>query len=213
MFNNFKKILILAPHTDDGEFGCGGTIAKFIEEKKEIFYVGFSAAEESIPKEFPKNTTKKEFKNATKILNIPSKNLTLFNYPVRKFPKYRQNILDDMIRLDKKIKPDLIILPSTYDTHQDHQVIAQEGFRAFKTISMLGYEVLWNNLTFNTTAFVLLEKKHLQKKIQAIKCYKSQSKRNYTSGELIRSLAITRGRQIRSNLYAEAFEVIRWVIH
>ena len=25
------RVLILAPHTDDGEFGCGGTIAKHIE--------------------------------------------------------------------------------------------------------------------------------------------------------------------------------------
>ena len=33
---NTEKILVLGPHTDDGEFGCGGTIAKFIEEGKEL---------------------------------------------------------------------------------------------------------------------------------------------------------------------------------
>ena len=32
----FSKILVLAPHTDDGELGVGGSIAKFIEEGKEI---------------------------------------------------------------------------------------------------------------------------------------------------------------------------------
>ena len=26
----FKNILVLAPHTDDGEFGCGGYIAKLL---------------------------------------------------------------------------------------------------------------------------------------------------------------------------------------
>ena len=31
-----KKILVLAPHTDDAEFGCGGAIAKFIKEGKEV---------------------------------------------------------------------------------------------------------------------------------------------------------------------------------
>jgi len=212
MLNKFKKILIFAPHTDDGEFGCGGTIAKFIEEKKEVFYVAFSSAEKSVPKGFPKDILKKELKKAIKILGIPEKNLILFDYPVREFPKYRQEILENMILLGKKIKPDLILLPSTFDTHQDHQVIAQEGFRAFKTTSMLGYEITWNNLTFNTNCFVILKEKNLQKKLQAIRCYKSQSKRVYASNETMKSLAITRGRQIGTNQYAESFEMIRWII-
>jgi len=212
MLNDFKKILILAPHTDDGELGCGGTIAKFIEEKKEVFYIALSSAEKSVPKGFPRDILKKEIKKATKILGIPPQNLILFDYPVRKFLSNRQEILEDMVKLEKKIKPDLVFLPSTYDTHQDHQVISQEGFRAFKTTSILGYEIPWNNLIFNTTAFILIKKKHLKKKIQAMACYKSQSKRAYASQKFIESLAITRGRQIGTNYYAEAFEVIRWVI-
>jgi len=36
--NNKNVILILAPHTDDGEFGCGASIAKFIGQGKEVFY-------------------------------------------------------------------------------------------------------------------------------------------------------------------------------
>ncbi len=27
---DFKRVIVLAPHTDDGEIGCGGTIARFI---------------------------------------------------------------------------------------------------------------------------------------------------------------------------------------
>ena len=39
------RILVLAPHTDDGEFGCGGSIARFASEGNEVHYVAFSAAE------------------------------------------------------------------------------------------------------------------------------------------------------------------------
>ncbi|MDY7036483.1 MAG: hypothetical protein SV375_10045 [Thermodesulfobacteriota bacterium] len=46
---NKEKILVLAPHTDDGEFGCGGSIAKFIEQRAEVYYAAFSLCEESIP--------------------------------------------------------------------------------------------------------------------------------------------------------------------
>lgn len=44
----YKKVLVLAPHTDDGELGAGGFISKLIEEGSEVFYVAFSTAAESI---------------------------------------------------------------------------------------------------------------------------------------------------------------------
>ena len=52
----FEKILILAPHTDDGEFGCGGSIAKFIDQGAEVTYAAFSTAEESLPPDLPPDT-------------------------------------------------------------------------------------------------------------------------------------------------------------
>lgn len=205
-----NRILILAPHTDDGEFACGGSIAHFVEEKKEVFYIAFSSAEKSVPKGMPKDILKKEVREATKILGIPEKNLILYEFPVREFPLHRQDILEKMVALEKEIKPNMIFLPSPNDTHQDHLVIAQEGFRAFKRSTILGYEIPWNNLTFHTNAFVFLSENDLNKKIEALKCYKSQADRSYASEEFIRSLARTRGTQIGTK-YAEVFEVIRWI--
>ncbi|MGB9596344.1 MAG: PIG-L deacetylase family protein, partial [Candidatus Poribacteria bacterium] len=63
MFNN-EKVLILAPHTDDGELGCGGTIAKFVEEKAQIYYAAFSVCEDSVPVGMPKDTLEKELRQA-----------------------------------------------------------------------------------------------------------------------------------------------------
>ena len=211
MQNNFNRIMVLAPHTDDGEFGCGGTIAKLIEAGRVVYYVAFSAAEKSVPSGMPKDILRKEVKEATALLGISLTNLILFDYEVRTFPLYRQEILEDMIKLDREISPDLIFLPSPNDTHQDHQVIANEGFRAFKRCTMLGYEVPWNNLTFVTSAFVFLRKRHLEKKIAALRRYISQLGRNYVNEDFIRSLAVTRGAQIGAS-YAETFDVIRWVI-
>ena len=39
-----ERVVVFAPHTDDGEIGCGGTMAKFLEEDREVFYVAFSTA-------------------------------------------------------------------------------------------------------------------------------------------------------------------------
>jgi len=205
------RVLIMAPHTDDGEFGCGGTIARFIEEEKTVFYAAFSSAEASVPPELSRDALVKEVKSAIKVIGIKKENLIILNFEVRKFPEQRQEILDKMLELKRELKPDTVFLPSPNDTHQDHKTVYEEGFRAFKEITMFGYELPWNNLTFNTEAFVLLKERYIMKKIEAIKEYTSQKERLYAEPDFIRSLARTRGVQIGTE-FAEAFEVVRWVL-
>ncbi len=204
-----KKILVLSPHTDDGELGCGGSIARFIEEDNKVEYVALSCCEKSIPKEYPRDILKREVKKATKVLGIERP--ILYEYEVREFPRFRQEILDTLIDLRNKIQPDVVFTPSSFDTHQDHKITTEETLRAFKKCTILGYELPWNNITFNTLAFVPLKEKHIQKKIEALNCYETQKNKAYFSNDFIRGLAQTRGTQIEEK-YAEAFEVIRWVM-
>lgn len=211
MLAEFQKVLVLAPHTDDGEFGCGGSINKWVSEGKEVYYIAFSSAKKSVPRGMPEDILEKEVREAIQVLGIPPGNLVLFKYPVREFPTYRQQILEDMVRLGNELKPELVLLPSSNDTHQDHQTVSQEGFRAFKRISMVGYEMPYNNLNFSTNLFVVLAEEHVSKKVEALKCYESQSRRAYATPDFITSLATVRGTQIGVK-YAEAFEVIRWVM-
>ena len=209
MLNDYSKILVVAPHTDDGEFGCGGTISKLVEEGKEVYYVYFSICEESVPPKFPKDILAEEVKKATQELGIKESNLISHRYPVRKFPQHRQPILEDLIKIRKKINPEIVLLPSSADIHQDHSTIFKEGRRAFKKVSILGYELPWDNFELPAKAFVRLDEKHILKKIKAIKEYKSQGHREYMSEEFVRSLSYLRGIQAGAK-YAEAFEIIRW---
>jgi N-acetylglucosamine malate deacetylase 1 len=206
----FKKVLVLAPHTDDGELGCGGTIAKLIEQGSEVYYVAFSACEQSVLAHFPKDVLITEVKAATQELGIKPENLTLFKYSVRTFNYHRQEILDDIIRLKSTIDPDLVLVPSPNDIHQDHATISNEAIRAFKFTSILCYELPWNNFTFSTTCFFHLEEKHIEIKVNALKKYESQAHRPYANEEFLRSLARTRGVQINTR-YAEVFEVVRLI--
>ncbi|HNF39194.1 MAG TPA: PIG-L family deacetylase [Chitinophagaceae bacterium] len=207
MFNP-KKILILAPHTDDGELGCGGSIAKFCAEGKEVYYVAFCLCSASLPTHLPSDTLEQECKKATASLGIPASNLILFNYEVRQLPAVRQQILEELLQLNKKINPDLVFLPAVSDVHQDHHVIHQEGLRAFKNTTLAGYELPWNNYSFHTHFFIPLSADHLNKKLESLKAYQSQSHRNYMNENFTRSLATVRGVQCNS-AYAEAFEIYR----
>ena len=205
---NIENILVLAPHTDDGELGLGGTISKFIEEGKNVFYAAFSTADKSVPEGFPKDILATEVRNATLKLGIPPENLYIYHYEVRKLSYVRQELLEDMVKLRNERRYDLVFMPSSHDIHQDHTTVAQEAIRAFKKTTLLGYELIWNNLTFDTDCFVQLEERHIEAKCQALREYKSQDFRDYTSSEFVRSLARTRGVQVGCQ-YAESFEVIR----
>ena len=211
MLSKYKNVYVLAPHTDDGELGAGGTIAKLVELGANIYYFAFSTAQESVPKGLPKDILKTEVVNATTRLGIPNQNVVVYNYQVRKLNYSRQEILEDLIMHRQNLNPDLVLMPSLNDIHQDHATIAQEGLRAFKGSTILGYELIWNNLTFNTTAFIDLNEEQIQKKCDSLKEYKSQASRDYMSEDFIFSLAKTRGVQIGVK-YAESFEVVRLVL-
>ena len=58
MIEQWKKALVLAPHTDDGEFGCGGTMARLVEAGCDVRYVAFSIATRSLPPGFPPDSSR-----------------------------------------------------------------------------------------------------------------------------------------------------------
>ncbi len=205
-----KKILLLAPHPDDPEYGCGASIARWGPDN-EIFYAAFSPCRQSLPEGFSEGTLYDELKNSATVLQIPEANVFTYNFPVRNFPEHRQEILETLVSLRKTIAPDIVVLPNSTDIHQDHEVIHREGKRAFKHSCLLGYELPWNNITFTASFHVKLSQENLNTKWDAICAYKSQEQRAYNTFEIFEGLARVRGMQVGSE-YAEAFELIRWVL-
>jgi N-acetylglucosamine malate deacetylase 1 len=210
MVEAWKRALVLAPHTDDGEFGCGGTIARLVDGGSDVRYAAFSIATRSLPEGFPPDTLAREVREATAELGIPDANLTVHDFDVRTFPEHRQEILELLIALWEDFEPDVVLQPSLRDIHQDHQVVAAEGLRAFKRTTILGYEIPWNNFDFNYQAYVALDKPHVERKVAALARYESQQHRRYSDPEYIWNLARTHGINVNRE-YAEVFEVYRVV--
>jgi LmbE family N-acetylglucosaminyl deacetylase len=205
-----KRVLVLAPHTDDGEFGAGATMTRLVEEGADVRYVAFSIATRSLPEGFPPDTLAEEVQAATTELGISPENLTVYDFDVRTFPQHRQDILELLVDLWEEWRPDAVFQPSVHDIHQDHQVIAAEGLRAFKRTTILGYEIPWNNFDFAYQAYFALAESHVEKKIAALAKYASQHHRRYSDPEYIRSVARTHGINVNRE-FAEVFEVYRLV--
>jgi len=206
----WERVLVLAPHTDDGEFGAGGTMARLVQAGVDVRYVAFSIATRSLPEGFVPDTLAREVKEATAALGIADANLTVHDFPVRTFPERRQDILELLVALWDEWTPDAVFQPSVHDIHQDHQVIAAEGLRAFKRTTILGYEIPWNNFDFAYQAYVSLDESHVEKKVTALSKYASQQHRRYSDPEYIRNVARTHGINVNRD-YAEVFEVYRVV--
>jgi LmbE family N-acetylglucosaminyl deacetylase len=202
--NGWKRVLVLAPHTDDGEFGAGGTIARLCDAGAEVRYVAFSVPQ-------PHDTLEQEVKRATAVLGIQPDHLDLHTFREREFPAQRQEILDLLVRLAADYEPDVVLCPSQHDVHQDHGVVHMEALRAFKRSTLLGYELPWNNYHFHYQAFVRLRDESLHKKILALAHYKSQFARPYANPSYMEAVALAHGVQAGCR-YAEAFEVCRLIV-
>lgn len=200
------NILALSPHTDDAELGAGGTIARYIDEGARVHVVALGTGG-------PNGATRDEFVGSISSLGV--ERWILLDYPSRSYHLHRQDILDELEALRDVIQPNLVLIPSTADLHQDHRTVTTEAMRAFKySASLWGYELPTNYVSqpFSPTRFVRLERWHVDAKIEALRHYKSQWQQahrdRYMRGDCVTALLDVRGLQIKVD-YAEAFEIIR----
>lgn len=211
MLSHFKTALLLAPHTDDIEFGMGGTLAKLLDQGVNVHCVAFSSCDESLPKGFERGTLRREMSDSLQSIGVMKDQIKVLDFQVRHFPARRQDILEVLIQLRNSLKPDLVFVPASGDIHQDHGVISIEGRRAFKNSCLLGYELVWNLTLADSTCSVQLSSDLIDRKCEAIGFYKSQAGKPYASAEAVRSLARVRGLQSGFE-FAESFEVMRWIV-
>ena len=211
-----KNIRAIAPHADDVEIAMGGTIARYVDEGHNVTIVTAIIPQEDSKGKVDKFMTDNrlnEQKNAATVLGA---NLDVMNLDPYKFDYNREfiKIFDEKINF---YKPDIIFSCWEHDTHQDHKKLAQILFSVTRknNISFNMYEVMLpggiNTYAFNPQYFVNISK-HIEKKIEAIKCYKSvfeNKKNNYSKYfESIVARAKFRGEIIGVD-YAEAFVVAK----
>ncbi len=197
-----KKVLIVSPHPDDGIIGCGGTIARFLEEGKDIKYLVISWQGQGFNEE--------EIKDAICELGIKEDNLIILDYEVRKFSEVSGKIRDELINIREQYKPDLVLVHNSNDIHQDHEVCSREAFRVFREGTVLGYMLPWNLRKLEVDMLYSLEEKHVEKKITAMNKLETQKFRFYYDPATMRSLVKTMG-LFRRKKYAEAFEILSMV--
>lgn len=205
-----RRALVLCAHTDD-EFGCAGTMLRLADAGVTLRYLALSRCEESVPAGFAADVLERECRACVGAIGVTPDAVEVADFKVRHFPEHRQAILERLYQLNKEFQPDLVLLPSSFDSHQDHATVYAEGFRAFKRSTLLGYELPQNLTAFENSAFVCLDEDQLRRKMEALGHYRSQGFRPYAAPEYIEGLARVRGVQCGGE-FAEAFEAIRIIV-
>ena len=210
---NARSVLVLSPHTDDMELGAGGTVRSLIEAGASVKSIVFSDCKKSVDtSRYPLDILRTECEAAAAHLGIDD--LTILEFPVREFPKHRQEILEVIYNVRRDNKFDLVLTTWKHDLHQDHKTVAEETLRAFlkQNVSILSYEVPGNCPGFTPQVYVPLDEAQVNKKVQMLHTYRSQvERRGYFEIGAIKSHMGYYGAQIGVP-FAEAFVQERVVI-
>lgn len=107
----FNNILVVSPHTDDGELGAGGFIASQIKKGAKVTFLTLCIAEDSVPTGLDREILGQEALESAKSFGLSCEDLIIHRFPVRRLSEHRQEILEILVAL-KKNNYDLILCPS-----------------------------------------------------------------------------------------------------
>ena len=200
-----KRVLFLGAHPDDIELGCGALIHHLIS-KTEVLCVTLSDNQKN-PELL--NVKNEHFESMT-TLGVPKEQIILGPFTTRVFPDARQEILEYFLKLRKEFEPDLIFVHSKQDVHQDHNTMTDEALRAFRAITVLGFDVVRSSYGFFPHFLVEVEEEDVSKKIEALSCYETYRDRYYFNSELTRSIMVRHGALAECS-FAEGFDILRIV--
>jgi LmbE family N-acetylglucosaminyl deacetylase len=204
----FNRVLVIEPHPDDGFIGAGGLLARLRREnpKCAIWDTYLCPCIEDSRNEGILD----EHKKSCEILEI--ENVITNTYPRNTFIEANKQVIRNFFfQLKEKFEPDLVLSPSIHDYHQDHTATAECVSTIFRNNSLVWhYEVPRStSVSFLPNIFVSLTKEDVDKKVEALKCWKTQHKARpyFFYDAAFRSHLIYRG--LQSNIqWAEAFEVV-----
>ena len=198
-----KRILFLGAHPDDIELGCGALIAH-IAKKTEIHCITLS--DNKINPSL-RNLLDEHFQSL-KVLGVPRERIIIGSFETRRFPQARQEILEYLIELNRKIEPDIVFVHTQADLHQDHATVTQETLRAFRGTSIFGYDVIRSSYGFFPTFLAEVEEKDVELKLKALAEYDTYNNKYYFKPEVTRATLIRHG-AIAERPYAEGFDILR----
>lgn len=198
-----KRVCFIGAHPDDIEIGCGALIAN-IAPHTDLLCVTLSDNQANPAL----SHLVEEHYRSMAILGVPEKSIALGTFETRRFPHFRQEILEYMLDINRTFNPDIVFVHAKADIHQDHSTITDEALRAYRGKTVLGFDVIRSSYGFFPNFLVEVSEEDVNKKIAALSEYKTYDSKYYFDANVTRATLVRNG-AIAERPYAEGFDILR----
>ena len=198
-----KKVLFIGAHPDDIELGAGALIHHILP-MCDVTCVTLSDNQKNPQLQ---NVLGEHYKSM-EVLGVPRENVIVKEFETRLMPEHRQEILEYFLKLRKEIQPDIIFTHTEKDIHQDHNAMTREALRAYRGITVLGFDVVRSSHGFFPNFFVEVNEDDVNAKLNALMQYKTYQDKYYFEADLLRATLIRHG-ALAEKPFAEGFDVMR----
>ena len=167
-----SRILALAPHPDDIEIGCGGTMAVHAERGDEIHLFVATQGDAGGDAE----VRRAEQEASAKILGISKVHWGVFSDTC--LPQQAMALMEMLEQVVQEVQPTTVYVNHRDDTHQDHRVLAQVTNSVTRYVpNVLAYETP-SSIGFDPTVFMDIDGT-MDKKLKALEAHASQLARTH----------------------------------
>lgn len=200
-----KRVCFIGAHPDDIELGCGALISN-INQQTDVLCVTLSDNKKNPDLQ----NLIAEHKASMAVLGVTGERDVVKDFETRRFPEARQEILETFLNIKKNFKPEIVFVHTKNDIHQDHATVTDEALRAFRGITVLGFDVLRSSYGFFPHFLFEVTEKDVEKKLAALAEYKTYANRYYFDSQITRATMIRHG-ALAERPFAEGFDILRVV--
>ncbi len=200
-----SRVLFVGAHPDDIELGAGALIAHIVNQTS-IKCLTLSDNQKNPDLKLVAS----EHRRSMSQLGVADENVIVGQFETRRFPDFRQEILEYLIQWNRSFQPDIVFTHTRADIHQDHGTVTEEVLRAFRGTTVLGFDVLRSTYGFFPNFLVEVDESDVEKKLAALAEYNTYTAKYYFDPAITRATLVRQG-ALAERPYAEGFDILRVV--
>ena len=197
-----RRILCIGAHCDDIEIGCAGTLLQ-LQAAGGLFTIDWAILSGS-----PERRAEATASMARLVAPPHRGTLTFGDLPDANFPAEYARAKAFFASLRSHASPDLVFCHARDDAHQDHRIVNEMTWGAFRDHLILEYEIMkWEGDLGQPNAYVPLDAAQAEAKIALLMdAYGSQRSKDWFTPDTFLAVSRIRGVECRApSGHAEAF--------